>query len=105
MEAALHDLMRKRMGRRYNARQSYGMCELWNMDRPPDTLENTPMASKIDALVGFALSEEEIFKAYDMLEISESALYLYNIMKQELDAKAELDKKKLTKLNKRSSKA
>lgn len=105
MEEALRYLMRKRMGRKYDSRRAYRMCELWSMDRPPDTLEYTPMTARIDALVGFALTEQHIFHAYDMEHLSESALYLYNIMRQELDAKMALANKKPVQLNKRASKA
>lgn len=105
MQSRLHYLMRKRMGRRYNPRMSYRMCDLWNTDNPPDTLECTSMANRLDALVGFALSEEELMYAYDLEELSDSALYLYNVMQQELTAKKALEDKPQMKSNKKASKA
>ena len=96
METALHQLLRKRMGRRYEARRSrnYRMCELWSMDSPPNELEYTPMANRLDRLVGFALTEVELWKAYDMDLICDSALYLFNVMRAEQDGQKVIEKKK-----------
>ena len=59
------------------------MCELWSMDNPPDVLEDTAMASRLDRLMGFALTEAELGKAYDMDLLCDSALYLFNVMRAE----------------------
>ena len=53
------------------------------MDNPPDELEYTAMASRLDRLVGFALTEAELWKAYDMGHLCDSALYLFNVMRAE----------------------
>lgn len=97
MHAVLAQLMRKRMGRRYDARRSYRMCELWSMDAPPDVLECTPMMDRLDNQIGFAFSEDVMWQAYDMESIADSALYLYNVMRSELDAKGVTAKKQLKK--------
>ncbi len=81
LHTALRELFRKRLKTRFNTRASYRLCELWSMDRPPDTLEETSMANRLDAIVGFHLSEEELMIAYDLDDLQASALYLYNLAK------------------------
>lgn len=79
LHTALQELFRKRLKTRFNTRASYRLCELWSMDRPPDTLEETSMANRLDAIVGFHLSEKELMIAYDLDDLQASAIYLYNL--------------------------
>lgn len=83
LRTALLQLFRKRLKDRFSTRASYRLCELWSMDRPPDTLEETGMANRLDALVGFHLSEEELMIAYDLDDLQASAIYLYNLAKNQ----------------------
>lgn len=53
------------------------------MDQPPDTLGETGMANRLDDLVGFHLSEEELIIAYDLDDLQASAIYLYNLAKNQ----------------------
>lgn len=79
LRTALMELFRKRLKHRYSTRATYRLCELWSMDHPPDTLEETGMANRLDAIVGFHLTEEELMIAYDLDDLQASALYLYNL--------------------------
>lgn len=81
MRAALIELFRKRYKDRFNPRSDYRLCELWSMDSPPDTLEETGMANRLDDIIGFHLSEEELLIAYDLIDLQTSAIYLFNLMK------------------------
>jgi hypothetical protein len=83
LRTALMELFRKRLKSRFSARAAYRLCELWSMDRPPDTLEETGMANRLDDLVGFHLSEEELIIAYDLDDLQASAIYLYNLAKKQ----------------------
>jgi hypothetical protein len=57
------------------------------MDSPPDLLEYTSMADRLDSVLGFHLGEEELMTAYDA-PISVSSVYLFNLynetMKEEV---------------------
>lgn len=83
LRTALQEIFRKRLKERFSTRANYRLCELWSMDRPPDTLEETGMANRLDAIVGFHLSEEELMIAYDSEDLQASAIYLYNIAKNQ----------------------
>lgn len=85
MNDALVDLIHRSMWR-WDDRTSYKLCELWSVQEPPERLEKTAKADELDHIVGFHLSEEELRKAYKLMDTTVSAFYLYNLMlhKQEL---------------------
>jgi hypothetical protein len=74
----LRELFRKRLGYRFKPGNDYFLYELWSMDSPPDVLENTSMADRLDDILGFHLGEEELMTAYDG-PISVSSVYLFNL--------------------------
>jgi hypothetical protein len=74
-------LFRKRLGRRFKAGEDYFLYELWSMDHPPDVLENTGMADRLDRILGFHLTEEELMTAYDA-PFSVSSVYLFNLYQE-----------------------
>ena len=98
----LIQLFRKRLGHRFKAGDDYYLYELWSMDSPPDVLENTGMADRLDRILGFHLSEEELMTAYDA-PISVSSLYLFNLYQETMGKAAEesLPPKKAKKPSKR----
>jgi len=87
MREILRELFRKRLGYRFKSGKDYFLYELWSMDSPPDLLEYTSMADRLDSVLGFHLGEEELMTAYDA-PISVSSVYLFNLynetMKEEV---------------------
>ena len=78
MREILRELFRKRLGHRFKPGNDYFLYELWSMDSPPDILENSSMADRLDDDLGFHLGEEELMTAYDGT-ISVSSVYLFNL--------------------------
>ena len=81
MRDTLRELLRKRLGYHFKPGRDYFLCQLWSMDNPPDILEYTGMADRLDQIMGFHLSEEELMTAYDG-PLSVSSLYLFNLYKK-----------------------
>lgn len=74
-------MFKEQLGRRFKEDADYYLYELWSMDDPPDLLEYTDMADRLDQIMGFHLSEEELWEAYDA-PLSISSVYLFNLYQQ-----------------------
>jgi hypothetical protein len=95
VHAALLELFRKRLKHRFKRHGKYRLCELWSTDNPPDILSETSMAGRLDAIVGFTLSDEELMIAYDLEDLHAAAIYLFNLMKDRPSADAPTTSKPL----------
>jgi len=91
MRALLVPLFRKHLGSRWRSDQDYYLYELWSMNQPPDVLENTDMADRLDRIMGFHLSEEELMIAYDE-PLSVSSVYLFNLYLKTMSDEVEEEK-------------
>ena len=98
MRLALLALIQQREKHRFDASQDYRVCELWNMDNPPDTFEYSRMADRLDDLVGFHITDAEIMDVYD-LSLAPAAIYLFDL-KQSNNTKVKPSSKASRKIGK-----